>query len=148
MIIREALITDIPGMQRVRNAVKENMLSNPSLVSDDDCRSFITERGKGWVCEIEGAIAGFSIADLREQNIWALFVDPRFEKKGIGSRLHDIMLEWYFSQLDTAWLGTAPGTRAEQFYHAKGWIATGMHGKGEIKFEMTRQKWQEKRGCK
>ena len=49
MTIREAKIEDIPQIQWVRNAVKENMLSDPGLVTDDDCRLFITERGKGWV---------------------------------------------------------------------------------------------------
>jgi hypothetical protein len=32
MTIREALITDIPQIQIVRNSVKENMLSDPALV--------------------------------------------------------------------------------------------------------------------
>ncbi|WP_435523381.1 GNAT family N-acetyltransferase [Chryseobacterium indoltheticum] len=82
----------------VRNSVKENTLSNPNLVTDKDCEEFITERGKGWVCEIDGKITGFSIVDLKDNNIWALFVDPDYEKKGIGKKLHDIMLDWYFSQ--------------------------------------------------
>lgn len=80
MIIREATVNDIPQIQLVRNSVKENMLSNPALVSDEDCRVFLTERGKGWVCEIDGRIVGFSIADLKENNIWALFVHPDAEK--------------------------------------------------------------------
>lgn len=44
---------DIPQIQIVRNSVKENMLSNPDLVTDDDCKEFLTERGKSWVCEID-----------------------------------------------------------------------------------------------
>jgi GNAT superfamily N-acetyltransferase len=50
-------------------------------------------RGKGWVCEINNEIVGFSIADLKGNNIWALFLRPEFEKLGIGKRLHDIMLD-------------------------------------------------------
>jgi GNAT superfamily N-acetyltransferase len=42
------------------------------------------ERGKGWVAETEDQIVGFSIIDLKENNIWALFVHPDFENKGIG----------------------------------------------------------------
>ena len=147
MIIREATITDIKEIQIVRNAVKENMLSNPNLVTDEDCKVFLTERGKGWVCDIDSHIVGFSIADLRENNIWALFVHPAFEKKGIGKQLHDIMLDWYFSQTDkTVWLGTAPNTRAELFYRKAGWEEIGMHGKGEIKFEMPSHKWRGNTG--
>jgi len=72
MQIREAIIDDISQIQIIRNAVKENILSNPNLVTDADCIEFITLRGKGWVCEIDGNIVGFAIADLKENNIWAL----------------------------------------------------------------------------
>jgi len=40
MIFREATIADIPQMQVVRNAVKENILSNPGLVTDKDYEAF------------------------------------------------------------------------------------------------------------
>ncbi len=145
MLIREATIADIPQIQRVRNSVKENTLSNPAMVTDDDCQSFITVRGKGWVCEIDHSIVGFSIVDLQEHNIWALFIHPAFEKKGIGKQLHDVMLDWYFSKTNQdVWLGTAPNTRAELFYKKAGWIASGNHGKDEIKFIMSFENWQER----
>ena len=64
MIIREANIEDIPQIQIVRHSVKENILSNPELVTDEDCKEFLTVRGKGWVCEINNIIVGFSIVDL------------------------------------------------------------------------------------
>ena len=138
MIYREAVIEDIAQMQMVRNAVKENTLSDPALVSDANVKEFISVRGKGWVCEIENIIVGFSIADLKENNIWALFVHPLHEKKGIGKKLHELMLDWYFQQTKTTlWLGTSPNTRAEIFYRKNGWAETGMHGSKEIKFEMT-----------
>ncbi len=142
MIIREAKTEDIKQIQIVRNAVKENALSNPNFVTDKDCEEFISERGKGWVCEIENNIVGFSIVDLKENNIWALFVHPDYEKKGIGRLLHNIMLDWYFNQTKkNVWLGTAPNTRAEIFYRKSGWKEIGTHGNGEIKFEMTEEYW-------
>ncbi len=144
MIIRMAETADIPQIQVVRNAVKENTLSNPALVSDEDCDEFINERGKGWVCEINNSIVGFSIVDLKENNVWALFLLPEFEKRGIGRQLHDTLLDWYFSQTQTnIWLGTAPKTRAELFYKKAGWREVGMHGKGEIKFEMSYENWKQ-----
>ena len=136
MLIREATIADIPQIQYVRHAVKENVLSNPALVTDADCEEYITVRGKGWVCEVEGKITGFTIADLQGHNVWALFVLPEYEGRGMGSRLHDVMLEWYFSKTsELIWLSTDPGTRAETFYRKKGWKEAGMHGK-EVRFEM------------
>jgi GNAT superfamily N-acetyltransferase len=115
-------------------------------VTDADCGDYLTRRGKGWVCEVDGVLAGFAIADLHGHNIWALFLRPEFQKKGIGKRLHDQMLDWYFSHITiTVWLSTSPGTRAEGFYRKAGWVETGMHGKGEIRFEMTYEAWQQQK---
>lgn len=142
MNFREATIDDIPQIQIVRNSVKENMLSNPNLVTDEDCKTYLTERGKGWVCEIKNQIVGFAVVDKVENNIWALFVAPRYADQGIGKQLHNMMLNWYFQQTKTpVWLGTAPNTRAEKFYKLSGWKEIGTHGK-EIKFEMTFDQWQ------
>lgn len=141
--VRDAQISDIPRIQVVRNSVKENILSDPALVPDADVEDYITCRGKGWVCEINGVIIGFSIVSVIDKNVWALFIQPGYEKQGIGRRLHDDMINWYFTQTnETVWLGTAPGTRAEQFYREAGWIEVGIHGKSEIKFEMSAQQWK------
>lgn len=144
MIFRVAEVLDIKQIQVVRNSVKENTLSDPNLVTDRDCEEFLMERGKGWVCEIDHQIVGFAIVDLKEDNVWALFIDPQFEKQGIGKKLHQLMLDWYFGQQrERIWLGTSPGTRAEQFYRTLGWQENGMHGKNEIKFELTKANWEK-----
>jgi GNAT superfamily N-acetyltransferase len=143
MNFREARKEDISQIQNVRNSVKENTLSDPALVTDQDCEDYLFSRGKGWVCEIEDRIIGFAIVDMKDHNVWALFVQPGFDRKGIGKRLHDDMLNWYFSQTDvTIWLGTAPNTRAEKFYRKAGWNQVGIHGKREIKFEVTYEEWK------
>jgi len=145
MLFREATLKDIPQIQVVRNSVKENQLSNPDLVTDNDCEEYISVRGKGWVCEVNDAIVGFSIADLKNNNIWALFIHPDYEGRGIGKKLHQLMLDWYFNQTHkTVWLSTAPGTRAEEFYKRKGWKIVGTYGKGETKFEMSFSDWKKK----
>ncbi len=144
MIFRIAQTADIYQIQIVRNAVKENRLSDPGLVPDKDVEEYMTERGKGWVCEIDGRIAGFAIVDLIVNNIWALFVHPDFEAIGIGKKLHQMMMDWYFLQTkEKIWLGTEPNSRAEKFYRMQGWREVGMHGKGEIKFEMDFDTWSD-----
>ena len=143
MEIRVAELKDIPQIQVVRNLVKENRLSDPNLVPDSDVEDYLFRRGKGWVCEIGNQVVGFAIADLVDNNIWALFVHPGFEKMGIGKKLHNEMMNWYFTKTSkTVWLGTAPNTRAEKFYREAGWKEVGVHGKGEIKFEMTNHNWR------
>lgn len=142
-MIREAQVSDIPAIQVIRNAVKENRLSDPALVPDKDVLDYINRRGKGWVAvhEQEG-IKGFSIVSVLDANVWALFVEPGYEARGAGRLLHDVMLHWYFTQsTSTLWLSTSPGTRAETFYRKAGWKEAGTYGKGETRFEMTATQW-------
>ncbi|MBL7727178.1 MAG: GNAT family N-acetyltransferase [Dinghuibacter sp.] len=143
MHFREAIPADIPQMSAVRLAVKENTLSNPALVTETDYLDHISRRGKGWVCEIEDRVAAFAIVSLADNNIWALFVLPGYEGRGIGSRLHKDMLNWYFKQTSTTvWLSTAAGTRAEMFYRNAGWRDAGNYSAIEIKFEMSAAEWK------
>jgi GNAT superfamily N-acetyltransferase len=143
MTFREATPSDIPQLQFVRHSVKENILSDPTLVTDAHCALYLTGRGKGWVCEHDGQIVGFAIVDLQEHNVWALFLRPEYEGQGIGKYLHQLMLDWYFRQTkQTLWLGTDPGTRAEQFYRKQGWREVGIHAGSELKFEMRFDDWQ------
>jgi GNAT superfamily N-acetyltransferase len=139
MIFREAETGDIQSMQVIRNAVKENVLSDPALVPDTDVEKYINNRGKGWVCIHGEVMAGFCIADLIDDNIWALFVLPAMEGKGVGRALQNLMLDWYFSQGKTSvWLSTQQNSRAEKFYRITGWKEAGPYGKGDIKFTMNR----------
>lgn len=145
MLYREATLADIPQMMKIRFSVTENVLSDPALVPAEAYVLYLTERGKGWVCDDEqGRQLGFAIADVLGHNIWALFVRPGYEGRGIGKRLQQLMLDWYFSQTrETVWLSTGPGTRAETFYRRTGWRELGQYGKGEVKFEMGAGEWKK-----
>ena len=142
MNFRQAIPEDIPQIQIVRNSVKENHLSNPNLIPDELVEEFITKRGKGFVCEIDKKIVGFSIVDFVENNVWALFLLPDFEGKRIGKKLHQLMLDEYFSKTkETIWLSTEANSRAEIFYKKQGWKNAGFHG-NEVKFEMSFEDWK------
>ena len=142
MNFRQAIPEDIPQIQIVRNSVKENQLSNPNLIPDELVKEFITKRGKGFVCEIDDKIVGFSIVNFVENNVWALFLLPDFEGKRIGKKLHQLMLDEYFSKTkETIWLSTEANSRAEIIYKKQGWKNAGFHG-NEVKFEMSFEDWK------
>lgn len=139
--IRPASEADIDAMHRIRLAVRENRLSDPALVQPEDYRALLGGHGRGWVAEVEGRIAGFAIADVARRNVWALFVHPDAEGRGVGRPLHDAMMDWLFAEgVERVWLSTDPGTRAEAFYRTAGWQAAGDHH-GEARYEMSREMW-------
>lgn len=135
-------------MQCIRLRVRENRLLDPATVQPDDYRPLLGERGKGWVAELAGDIVGFAIADLSRANVWALFVDPVFEGRGIGRALHDRMMDWLFAAgADRVWLSTDACTRAERFYRAASWRYAGTE-QGDARYELSRQEWLARSGRK
>jgi GNAT superfamily N-acetyltransferase len=138
-MIRKAKVSDVDSINHLRLQVRENVLSDPSLVTAAMTREAITQLGRGWVFEENGTILGFSIALEESQSIWALFVLPGQESRGIGQQLLEAAVRWLWSRgVDQIWLGTEPGTRAERFYRENGWRAAGVRGNGEIRFELDR----------
>lgn len=134
-MIRRALASDIPAIQRVRNSVHENRLVS-MVIDDEQIREAIEDTGRGWVVEVDDEVIAFAIGNADTGNIWALFVDPDHEGRGHGRMLHDQMVAWLFSRnLDRLWLTTEPGTRAQKFYEAAGWKIVGTTEQGELRFE-------------
>jgi GNAT superfamily N-acetyltransferase len=138
MVIRPAQLSDFSEMHRVRMSVNENRLSDPEKVQPHHYREML-RAGGGWVCEIDGVMVAFAIPDAQQGAIWALFVDPAHERRGIGRRLLAIMVDWLFETGHRSlWLTTDPNTRASRFYEAAGWQHTGTTADGEIRYELGR----------
>jgi GNAT superfamily N-acetyltransferase len=136
-VIRIATADDIAEMHRIRLAVRENRLANPDTVRHGDYEARLAAAGRGWIATADGAAVGFAVADLARGNVWALFVDPAHEGRGIGRRLHDVMIEWLFaSGVNPIWLSTEPNTRAERFYRRAGWVQVGIQPSGELRLEL------------
>jgi GNAT superfamily N-acetyltransferase len=84
--IRKASCADIPRLFEIRFAVHENILADPRRVTAADCQWFI-DNSTIWVWVEDSQVLGFSAADPRDGTIWALFVDPAHEGRGIGQAL-------------------------------------------------------------
>lgn len=133
-MIRKATAADIPRIFDIRNGVRENRLSAPSKVTDSDVRWFIDN--PGIFLWLEGdAVAGFSAADTRNGSIWALFLDHRFEHRGIGQALLRVACGTLRDAgWNRIWLKTGLGTRAEKLYRKAGWDCVDVQD-GELRFE-------------
>jgi GNAT superfamily N-acetyltransferase len=133
--IRRAVHADVPRIMTIRHAVRENRLSDPNAVTAAHCVAFI-DRAEIWVWVEDGLIQGFAAGDPRDGQIFALFVEPSREGRGIGQALLPLACATLRNAGHTiATLSTDPGTRGERFYRANGWTPTGVNGKGEIVFE-------------
>lgn len=135
MRIRAARSADVEALHDLRSRVAENVLSDPARVTESSYLPYLAD-GAAWVAETDGGIAGFAILDLQDASVWALFVAPEAEGRGIGRALHARLIEEAtgrgFAGLT---LRTAPGTRAERFYTEAGWTRAGTTRTGELSFE-------------
>ena len=136
---RTACAGDIPAMSAIRLAVQENRLSDPTRITAQMYADYLDLLGRGWVCERDGAITGFAYADRAGGSIWALFVDPAHEGHGIGKHLLALATGYLFEEGHAkVVLTTDPGTRADRFYIAQGWLRSHAEGDREASFVMER----------
>jgi GNAT superfamily N-acetyltransferase len=135
--VRQATEADIPEMMALRLSVRENRLLDPSQVTAEDCRRYVTRRNM-WVWDEDGALIGISAASGDTGCIWALFVRPGHEGRGIGRALFaaacDALIAAGFRTLR---LSTDPDTRAARFYRTAGWREAGRTPEGELIFELS-----------
>lgn len=134
--VREATEADIPAMMALRLSVRENQLFDPSQVTHEDCRAYV-QRGHMWVWDEGGEILGISASTCDTGWIWALFVRPGHERRGIGQALFAAACAALIGAgHHTLQLSTDPDTRAARFYRAAGWRETGRTPEGELIFAL------------
>ncbi len=124
-VIRKATAADLPRIHAIRMGVSENVLSDPSKVTDEEV-AWYREQAIFLVSEDGGEVVGFSCANHQTGLVWALFVDPAHEGRGHGRALLDAALAALKAAgIVQAHLTTGAGTRAERFYRRHGWQETG-----------------------
>lgn len=137
MLFREATLEDIPALFEIRFSVKENVLSDRSKVTPEMCADYLTRSGKGWLCEIDGEAVGFSIASQKDASIWALFIKPEYEGRGIGKKLLKLATDWLFEMgASSISLSTGANTRADRVYESLGWKRGEIKPDGEVGYRL------------
>ena len=136
-LVRRATVDDIADVMALRLSVRENRLSHPDQVTAENCLRYV-QRGHLWVWEEDQEILGFSASTCETGWIWALFVRPGHEGRGIGRTLFSVACEALTSAgFRTLRRSTDPDTRAARFYSAAGWREAGRTPEGEVIFAFT-----------
>lgn len=141
MPIRIARPADVPSLFDVRTSVRENYQSVEDLarvgVTPETVATMLDGEGRGWVAEENGKIVAFSMADAAQATVFAMFVQPGYEGKGLGRALMDEAEQWLFARgCDEIWLLTDrnPSVRANGFYQHLGWRNDGVQEDGQVRY--------------
>src|SRR5450830_494397 len=119
---RRACAADIPAMSAIRLEVTKNVLRDPAKVTRQMYLDYLEEAGRGWVAEVDGEVAAFCYAAREEGAIWALFVAPGYEGRGLAKHLLGLAVDYLFALgVETIRLSTGEDTRADRFYAKQGW---------------------------
>jgi len=141
-IIRRAAPADIPALFAIRTAVRENHMSLAQLaeigvtsesVADMLCKDNVA----CWIGLNVEVPLGFAMARAALADLFALFIRPEAQAKGLGTCLLARAEHWLAHQgVTTAWLltGAEPGLRAASFYKSRGWNQGGEAPPGDIRF--------------
>ncbi len=140
-VIRVADVTDVADMFRIRISVKENKATMADLarygVTPESLPAMLTGHGRGWVAEIDGVTRAFAMADANNSSVFALFVEPGFEGKGMGRHLMIEVEKWLTEmKCQQIWLETDRNVlvRANGFYRYIGWVESCLQPDGQMKF--------------
>jgi GNAT superfamily N-acetyltransferase len=139
VVFREATLEDIPALSEVQLSVTENVLSDPGRVTPEMYAASLSVSGKGWLCEVGGEVLGFSVASLWDASIWALFVKPGYEARGIGTRLLKLATGWLFDMgVSSIGVSIEANTRADRMYENQGWERGEVKSNGEVSYRLNR----------
>lgn len=140
--VRPAQLGDVPGIFHVRTSVNENVLSHAELaemgITDSAVSSMIARRSCAWVALQGDELIGFSMIDQDEGALFAVFVLPAYEGRGVGRRLLALAERELFTQHAVAWLETRRDSRAAGFYRRLGWADEQDAGHGDIRLQKHR----------
>jgi GNAT superfamily N-acetyltransferase len=143
LTIRPANAADTPGLFEVRTSVVENALSRDELaalgITEISIADMIAQAPCAWGANEDGRIVGFSIVNLDDGALFATFVLPTNEGRGIGRRLVQPAGKALFEQHAVAWLETGEANRAAGFYRRLGWGNEHDIGGGDVRMEKLRR---------
>ncbi|WP_064366065.1 GNAT family N-acetyltransferase [Pantoea ananatis] len=140
--IRLALPSDIESIFDVRTSVKENYLSREEMelmgVTESVVTNMIEKSHCAWVAIDDEKVIGFSMILPDEGCLFAAFVLPEYEGRGVGRSLVELAEQELFKHHEVAWLETDKNSRAAEFYRRLGWVEKENVSESDIRLEKFR----------
>lgn len=137
--IRPAETAEVAGIFSVRATVNENTLSVAELadmgITPESVTAMIDAELCAWVAVEGDTVVGFSMIDQEEGSLFAVFVRPSHEGRGVGRSLVNEAEKQLFARHTTCCLETGGTTRAAGFYRRLGWSNEQDVGNGDIRLE-------------
>lgn len=112
------------------NYLSENQLQGYGISHKNLYEAIVSQSVVGHVCSVGDQIAGFVFCDASSGQILALYVLPKYEKRGIGRSLIEEMIETLKTRgFSHSFLASNPDkkTRSYGFYRWLGWKETGRY---------------------
>ncbi|MFN1130584.1 GNAT family N-acetyltransferase [Lelliottia nimipressuralis] len=139
---RLALSSDTEGIFDVRTSVKENYLSREEMelmgITESIIIDMIEKSRCAWVAVDEGKVIGFSMIIVDEGSLFAAFVLPEYEGRGVGRSLVELAEQELFKHHEVVWLETDKNSRAAEFYRRLGWVEKQNVSESDIRLEKLR----------
>jgi L-amino acid N-acyltransferase YncA len=139
--IRIASAHDIDALFDIRTSVQENYQGLEELAgigfTHDSVREMLDADARAWIAEVGGEAVAFSMAKRAQRVVFAVFVRPGHEGRGLGRALMQRAEAWLFGsgadeiQLTT---GSDPSLRAHGFYRRIGWKEDGPGTDGQVRY--------------
>ncbi|OLU23651.1 GNAT family N-acetyltransferase [Pseudomonas sp. PA15(2017)] len=144
--IRPASVADIDSLFDIRTSVTDNHLSREQLdelgITAEALQQAIEAAPCGWVAELGGVPVGFAMVDFDAGELFALFVRPQHEGKGLGKRLLEAAEQALFARHALIYLITDgdEAIRANGFYSRQGWLQVSEVDDRDVRYEKRRDR--------
>jgi len=132
-VIREMEPRDVGRCIWIRTRTREMCWTLEALtkvgVTEAAVIQHLATTHKGWVCEQDGQIVGFSMVNGSNGEFRVIALLPEYERRGIGRQLLQRGQDWLHAKgWSEIWLWTSPhtSTRAYKLYTAADWRDCGV----------------------
>ncbi len=143
LVIRRASVEDVAILFDIRCSVRENHQSEGELAEIGVTHASVGAMLAGgdyatFIADLDGVSVGFTMAQCSTGYIFACFVRPDFEGRGIGRALMTAAEDAIrLAGVQRAWLSTGAdeGLRAIGFYEHLAWRRVATLPDGQLRFE-------------